>query len=103
MIQLNYERSFGQGHNLTAFVAYEQLEGFSTNISAYRRDLISQETKVELFAASTDQMRSDGLSWTEPPQQQSNAQLLPTVCRPCVSAVGTKCDRESRLSTKSSA
>jgi TonB-linked SusC/RagA family outer membrane protein len=57
-VSLNYKRSFGE-HRVSAFVAYEQNEGFSESLSAYRRDLVSPNI-VELFSGSTNQWSNDG-------------------------------------------
>ncbi|MFW5945023.1 MAG: SusC/RagA family TonB-linked outer membrane protein, partial [Bacteroidota bacterium] len=59
-VRLNYERSFGD-HNLTAFVAYEQNDGYYENLQGYRRDVVSDK-KVDLWAASTSGMESHGSS-----------------------------------------
>jgi TonB-linked SusC/RagA family outer membrane protein len=59
-MRLNYEKSFG-GHNFNSFIAYEQSENYYERLSGYRRDLISYQ-KLDLYAASTDQMSSTGVS-----------------------------------------
>jgi TonB-dependent starch-binding outer membrane protein SusC len=59
-IRLNYKRNFDD-HNFEGFVAYEQMEGYSERMWAYRKNLVSPD-KPELFAAGTDQMNNDGSS-----------------------------------------
>ena len=59
-VRLNYDRTFGD-HNLSGFIAYEQLEGLSRYMSAYRRDLVSDK-KVELFAGGEEYDQNYGSS-----------------------------------------
>jgi TonB-dependent starch-binding outer membrane protein SusC len=59
-LRLNYENTFGH-HNVNTFVAYEHQEGYSQDLSGYRRDLIS-ETMVELYTGSTVGQSATGSS-----------------------------------------
>jgi TonB-linked SusC/RagA family outer membrane protein len=59
-LRMNYDRNFGD-HNFSGFVAYEQQVGTWQTMSAYRRDLISDQ-KVELFTGGPDQRDNFGSS-----------------------------------------
>jgi len=59
--RLDYEASF-EDHNLTAFVGYEQTEGYMEGLKGYRRNLFS-DRKVVLGMSGTDQQSADG--WAE--------------------------------------
>jgi TonB-dependent starch-binding outer membrane protein SusC len=59
-LRMNYDRTFGD-HNFSGFIAYEQQVGTWETLSAYRRDLISDQ-KVELFTGGPAQRDNNGSS-----------------------------------------
>ncbi len=60
-IRFKYEKQFNS-HNVNAFVAAEQSEGFGENIRVFRRDFYSQAID-EIFAGSAAGMATDGSSF----------------------------------------
>ncbi|MEX2567457.1 MAG: SusC/RagA family TonB-linked outer membrane protein, partial [Cyclobacteriaceae bacterium] len=57
--KLDYTKSFGNGHNLDAFVAYEQFDTFRENFEAYRRFFVSEQLPY-LFAGGDEEKDNMG-------------------------------------------
>ncbi|SHG58599.1 TonB-linked outer membrane protein, SusC/RagA family [Fodinibius roseus] len=60
-ISLRYDQNF-EDHNVSGFIAYEQDEGYSSQLTGYRRDLINRQ-RVHLDLASTNEQRTSGISF----------------------------------------
>ena len=58
-VKINYDKTFGGVHNLSAFISMESMEYFSKGISAYRRYFISDKLPY-LFAGGVDSWTNNG-------------------------------------------
>ncbi len=59
-IRLDYEKTF-EDHNFTAFLGYEQSQGYNEMLQGFRRNVVSK-LKLDLDLAGTDQQSSNGNS-----------------------------------------
>jgi len=57
--KIDYNRSINEDHNIDAFIAYEQYEGFRENFSAYRRFFVSDQLPY-LFAGGNEEKDNSG-------------------------------------------